>query len=216
MEPLLYTHIVSDDLPNLLVYFENVTHGKRRFAHTISLNLEYRAKGGSQEPSYDALCNHRREKTARARYWATVGAIQTAAEAEEGIMQDCNEETDEIAESLVKFDCYGLNTFFPKLERVVVGTIYGRETNVWSRYEDWHVARDTRSNTHDCGTLFDRVLSKSNLQHLCIRDPSGPCNIPTISHVSSPKTPNANHTRTLHFDYTRDHDQLATPLGAPI
>lgn len=131
-------------------------------------------------------------------------------------MKACHQETEDIIDVLGKIATFKLKDFFPNLKKVTVGAIYGRETNVWSRYEEWHISKDTYSNTGNAGTLFARVLASGNIAHLCVRDPSGPYNIPTITFASACRDPNVNYSQTIHFDYTADHDQLACPLGSPI
>lgn len=164
---------------------------RRRFSVTKSLHIEYRER--TANPTYKQIFAYGDIA------WGVLDQPSAAQEKNGSFLQSCGVELKNLCGTLRSILQIGTLAIFPRLTTITVSSAYGVEAGTWGQYE-MKYGKDAGEDTlGDCSDLFDKFLSSSAVQHLCIRNQQGPLCIGPLpdcglNHASFP------YSRTLHFN----------------
>lgn len=113
--------------------------------------------------------------------------------------------------SLLKLAEVEMEVAFPNLTHMSVTSIYGKETDRWSEYSDQSAKTGpSLGNLRlivEANKVFKIMINWSNIQHLCIRDFTGPLSLPTMNNLAE-NARGDSIAAVIHFGF----DKLPPPL----
>lgn len=153
--------------------------------------------------------------------WAHVGAKEDEAGKTALEMQECELEVSGIVVLLDELSKYSyIRSALPKLGRLAIGSIYGRQSDVGHQYLHHLDAVGRNSGVFTkCSEDLEAIISTSALTHVCLRGNAGPL---SLRPMSSPATRRASHPSggstapSVVCHFMPDMDPLCVRLGQPV
>lgn len=211
-EALLYTHIVCDNLVDLLA--DAFKPARRRLLlHTKTLHVELSPKG--EEPTYALLWRE------GGILWKRCGVNAKDREAQKFV--ECAEELALLIELLEPLSNMGMSTILPALRTIASCSIYGSDGLLWIDFHGkWgegfypahipmprHCSRTTPPTSVAEGH-WNTFVESGDLTHFCSRETFGPYCIAKLSKPNSTTI----CARTTHF--TPLVTDLPVTMGVPV
>lgn len=130
-------------------------------------------------------------------------------------MRRCDTEVRNLMTALSHLSQYSGSEIFPNLKTIAVGSLYRKQSSMWTRYDKLHVTDPQDpvylTNPGLCFDLFDHFLSTSNVESCCIRDFSGPLGMRPIAARPEPSFPSYRPQMTIHTNI--EPDIMSVRLG---
>ncbi|KAI9638887.1 uncharacterized protein MKK02DRAFT_41914 [Dioszegia hungarica] len=159
--PLLWTTIVTDNLPNLITKIDYYALDSPS-RYTKRILVEYMEKGG--EGTYKQLLKD-------GQFWNRCG--MTREEKAQWSIGDCYLEAGNMKGGMEDLLWMGLDRTFPNLQSIAISSIYGHRDTLWSAYKDTAAANDKCVKAEQAMKAFHDVLLAGSKIDVSIPLPAG-------------------------------------------